>query len=196
MEVAEEGDYIRPTHDDIARLSFCILSMEAPASVHTKQTKNRRRKKRRTEDFSSDSDSDSSNSSGNEASEKQEKISIENPEQKQISIDDMDIVSDTETKPEEEDSQISREIQEKVDSIKFTSTQNQSLAEAKETVKKDRQELENKYLAYMATNFSDDLDQLRKKPDFTSNSIVLLAKTLQSGSNMFDSETLDALLKE
>ncbi|GEQ71828.1 hypothetical protein JCM33374_g5514 [Metschnikowia sp. JCM 33374] len=170
----------------------------APASVHTKQTKNRRRKKRRTEDFSSDSDSDSSSSSESGTVETTEKAAdkTQDKQQPHISIDDMDIASDTEEKAEEDDSHLSREIQEKVDSIKFTTTQNQSLAEAKETIQKDRQALENNYLAYMASNFSDDLDQLRKKPDFTGNSIVLLAKTLQSGSNMFDSETLDALLKE
>ena len=165
----------------------------APASVHTKQTKNRRRKKRRTEDFSSDSDSDSSSLSESETVQQPEKT--DEPQQ-QVSIDDMDIQSDSETKQDEEELQISKEIQKKVDNIKFTTTKNQTLAEAKETVHRDRQELENQYLAYMATNFSEDLDQLRKKPDFTSNSIVLLAKTLQSGSNMFDSETLAALLNQ
>lgn len=162
-----------------------------------KQNKNRRRKKRRTEDFSSDSDSDSSSASEQET----QPIEPEEPKaeeaQNRINIDDIDVVSDTEEAlADQGEETFSRETQQQLDKIKFTTTENKSLAEAKEIVKKDRQQLEGEFLAYMAGSFSNDLDELRKKPDFTEKSIVILAKTLQSGSNMFDEETLDALLNK
>ena len=46
----------------------------------------------------------------------------------------------------------------------------------------------------MTNEFNDDLDELRKKPDFKS--LVLLAKTLQLGLNMFDVDVLTDLLEE
>ena len=165
----------------------------APPSVDNKQKRNRRRKKRRTEDFSSDSDSDSDSSSSSAPSDKEEET--EKPTAN-INIDDIDIESDTEHATERaNDEPLSAETQQQLKKIKFTSTANQSIAEAKETVRKDRQQLENEFLAHMATGFANDLDELRKKPDFNEKSIVILAKTLQSGSNMFDEETLNALLK-
>lgn len=157
-----------------------------------KQNRNRRKKKRRTEDFSSDSDSDSSDSSSTET---EPAPVVEAPVEKAINIDDVDIDSDSE-KPHNTEEPLSLEAQKQVKSIKFTTTENQALAEAQETIRKDRQQLESEFLGLMATGFAGDLDELRKKPDFTEKSIVMLAKTLQSGSNMFDDETLDALLKK
>lgn len=156
--------------------------MAPPASA--KQARNRRRKKRRTEDFSSDSDSSS-------LSDDEQPLAAE-PEPEldpAVNIDDMDIASDT-----EQGEELDKDTRRQLDGVTFTATENQPLAEAKETVKQDRQHLESAYLAYMADKFSEDLDQLRKKPDFTDRSIVLLAKTLQLGSNMFDEDTLEAVL--
>lgn len=156
--------------------------------VNQKQTRNRKKKKRRTEDFS-DSSSSSSDSE-QEVSEPKEEPAPE------INIDQIDIDSDSEAAQHPKDDLLSRETQNQVKSIKFTTTENQALAEARETIKKDRNQLENEYLALLASGFANDLDELRKKPDFTEKSIVMLAKTLQSGSNMFDDEALDALLKK
>ncbi|PSK41481.1 hypothetical protein C7M61_001164 [Candidozyma pseudohaemuli] len=160
--------------------------------VNDKKIKNRRRKKRRTEDFSSDSESDSS--SDNESPSEPQNAEVPQPKA-DIDINDVDMESDEET-PKAANEPLSKEILEKVRSIKFTSLENQSLAEAQETLKKDKQQVENEYLALMASSFANDIDELRKKPDFTDKSVVMLAKTLQSGSNMFDEDSLDALLKK
>ncbi|PVH17300.1 uncharacterized protein CXQ87_000184 [Candidozyma duobushaemuli] len=160
--------------------------------VNDKKIKNRRRKKRRTEDFSSDSDSDSS--SDNESPSEPQKTEVPQPKA-DIDINDVDMESDEET-PKTANEPLSKEVSEKVRSIKFTSLENQSSAEAQETLKKDKQQVENEYLALMASSFANDIDELRKKPDFTDKSVVMLAKTLQSGSNMFDEDSLDALLKK
>lgn len=159
-----------------------------------KQSRNRRRKKRRTEDFSSDSDSSDSDSSAATPPNREETTTVEPTAH--IDLDDIDIESDTENLAADASEEVlSGETQQQLKSIKFTNTTNQPIAEAKETVRKDRQQLENEFLAHMATGFSNDLDELRKKPDFNEKSIVMLAKTLQSGNNMFDDETLNALLE-
>lgn len=159
-----------------------------------KQSRNRRRKKRRTEDFSSDSESSDSDSSAGVPSDKEESTKAQPTPQ--IDIDDIDIESDSEKlAADASEETLSAETQKRLNNIKFTNTANQPIAEAKETVRKDRQQLENEFLAHMATSFANDLDELRKKPDFNEKSIVMLAKTLQSGNNMFDDETLNALLK-
>lgn len=159
-----------------------------------KQSRNRRRKKRRTEDFSSDSDSSDSDSSSAAPTTTEEPTTTEPAPQ--IDMEDIDIESDSEMLgADASEGALSAETQQQLNSIKFTNTTNQPIAEAKDTVRKDRQQLENEFLAHMATGFANDLDELRKKPDFNEKSIVMLAKTLQSGHNMFDDETLNALLE-
>lgn len=175
----------------------------------------RRRKKRRTEDFSSDSESSSSSSSSsdeamNDAAEEPKPIK----ETKSINIDDIDIDSDKETDVSSQDKQnqlrpepLSNETHEKLSNIKLTTSKltsvggssknsNIDINQVKKTLAKDKDQLNNEYLMLMASSFSNDLDELRKKPDFTDKSLVLLAKTLQSGSNMFDEETLNAILEQ
>lgn len=150
----------------------------------TQNPRTRRRKKRRTEDFSSDSDSDS-DSLQEAPNVREAPPPTETATQSEnINIDDIDIASESE-EPEKETAALK---------ITFTTTEQLPLQEAKEAVQKDRTQLENEYLAFMAGQFENDLDQLRQKPDFTASSIVILAKTLQSGANMFDSEVLEALL--
>lgn len=164
----------------------------APPSSAQKQS--RRRKKRRTQDSSSESSSDSSDHSDSEtkplplASE----TAIEN--KPNYDIDDIDIESDQEKDVVEKNKLMPEATLKQMETIKFTTTDNIPLAEAKDQIKRDRLELESKFLAEMATTFANELDELRQKPDFSEKSIVLLAKTLQSGSNMFDEETLEALL--
>lgn len=165
----------------------------------------RRRKKRRTEDFSSDS---SSSSSSEESAAEEETTQIEVVKQDDINIDNIDINSDDESKklaPEP----LNNSVHKKLANVKLTTTtlstssgfgkNLHSLANSsqiKESLEKDSAKLNNDYLMMMATEFSNDIDELRKKPDFTDKSIVLLAKSLQSGSNMFDKETLSAVMNK
>lgn len=154
------------------------------------KNRNRRRKKRRTEDFSSDSSlsSDSEHDAPVEA--------VPSPDHDaNIAMDDVDIESESEIKEENAQDVLLVEQRDELNKLKLTTTNQLSLADAQERVRKGRQQLENEYLGHMASTFANDLDELRKKPDFTEHSIVMLAKTLQSGSNMFDDETLSALLQ-
>lgn len=168
-----------------------------PAGERGKNAKgSRRRKKRRTEDFSSDESSSSSSSS---SSDEENEDDAEEPVSKPavVSIDDIDIDSDAEEALEKNEA-LPADIQKKIDTIKFApgiEPNAKNASQIKEAVRKDKAQLENEYLGLMAANFGDDLDQLRKRPDFTDKSLVLLAKVLQSGSNMFDADTLDAVLK-
>lgn len=170
------------------------IATMAPPPTHTR---NRRRKKRRTEDFSSDSSSSDSeaeqvaDSGDADAKESAVKESISEPE---VNIDDIDIDSDTEKAADPVDNTLPEETKEQLAKVNFTVTDGLPLNDAKLAVSKGRAQLENEYLAFMASTFANDLDELRKKPDFTDKSIVMLAKTLQSGANMFDDETLEALL--
>lgn len=183
--------------------------------VGNPKSNRRRRKKRRTEDFSSDSESSSSSSS---SSDESMDGAAEEPkplkETKSINIDDIDIDSDNETDVNSQDKQnqlrpepLSNETHEKLSNIKLTTSKltraggssknsNIDINQVKKTLVKDQDQLNNEYLMLMASSFSNDLDELRKKPDFTDKSLVLLAKTLQSGSNMFDEETLHAILEQ
>lgn len=187
----------------------------AAAQVSNEKLKNprankRRRKKRRTEDFSSDSESSSSSSSSDEEQEKVTETITPNKQtniqNKNVNIDGINIDSDDEDEiklingdeiNQQTNQLLSIETQKKIGNIKFTSISdtNKSLDEVKETVKKERSQLEQEYLGLMAGSFSEDLDELRKKPDFTDKSLILLAKVLQSGSQIFDNDALDALVK-
>lgn len=171
----------------------------------------RRRKKRRTEDFSSDSES-SSSSDESMADTTEEAKPIK--ETKGINIDDIDIVSDEEGEANSQNKQtqlrpepLTNETHEKLSNIKLTTTKltsvgansknsNIDINQVKKVLSKDKDQLNNEYLMLMASSFSNDLDELRKKPDFTDKSLVMLAKTLQSGSNMFDEDTLNAILEQ
>ncbi|KAK6454002.1 ribosome-assembly protein 3-domain-containing protein [Scheffersomyces xylosifermentans] len=165
--------------------------------------KNRRRKKRRTEDFSSDSDSSTDSEQEQTQIEQEDKEDV--PETNNINIEEIDIESDTEQNgkalaPEP----LSIEQHKQLNKIKLTTTPLNNLTnvpktianseQIQQTLRKDRSELYTDYLKLMAGEFSNDLDELRKKPDFTDKSLVTLAKALQSGSNMFDPETLHAIL--
>lgn len=173
----------------------------------------RRRKKRRTEDFSSDS-SDSSASSSSDRDEgyndfstndsaatKQAKADLnvdsENEEEAQEGKD-YDKAAEVATMPITNEVRKSlTEIGPNFDTIEKNSKNNAgfSIREAEANVSKESEDLEKRYLALMTSTFADDVDELRKMPDFTSNSLVILAKALQSGSNMFDEQTLTEILK-
>lgn len=173
----------------------------------------RRKKKRRTEDFSSDSESSSSSSSSS-SDEEMDNANDQSQikESKKINIDDVDIESEDEASAQDQKLQdhlrpesLSNETHEKLSKVTLTTSKLTNLAgniknnnidigQVKDTLSKNKDELNNEYLMLMASSFSNDLDELRKKPDFTDKSLVLLAKTLQSGANMFDEDTLSAIL--
>lgn len=179
---------------------FSEISMAASSDIKN-QNKSRRRKKRRTQDSSSESSSESEI-----PSETENKIAIPKANgvsslpnrdiPQNINIDDILMESDNEDTEPILTASLPADTLKQMEAVNFTITDNQTISEARDTVGKDRQQLETAFLALMATTFASELDELRRKPDFTDKSIVLLAKTLQSGSNMFDDETLDVLLKD
>lgn len=84
----------------------------------------------------------------------------------------------------------------------FNSKNNSDSKENVQTVENDgiesltnsNEHLLDDYLKSMTNEFQDNVEELRKVPDFTGKSILILAKTLTSGINIFDSKTLDAIL--
>ena len=189
------------------------MAATAEARNNNRLLTKRRRKKRRTADISDSSDSSSSDSLSSE-DEKSENLSAEkesdvqpNSETKpqDINIDDIDVESDEEslealkdTKPD----QLSTDTQAKLFKLNLTSTalnkQGSKIDQekVKEQLNKDRASLNNEYLALMANQYDEELDELRKKPDFTNKSLVILAKTLQAGSNIFSEESLTTILRK
>lgn len=184
----------------------------ADSHNNNKKRSNRRRKKRRTEDFSSSSESSSSSSSDSEheIDEQPSEIAIEQAvvTQGNINIDDMEIDSDNENNnkdkiPDNLTIDQKRLLNDKI----FTTTPISNLTHEQQQLKnisnlneitsnlnQTKQSLNNDFLKVMTNEFNDDLDELRKKPDFKS--LVLLAKTLQLGLNMFDVDVLTDLLEE
>ena len=159
----------------------------------------RRRKKRRTEDFS-DSSSSSSSLSDEDTHMDESKQNDENETEAAIeTIEEPTYDAKKSTAPEP----LTLEQQRLLLWIILTTTgptqginnRNIDMEAAKSTINSDRETLENEYLKFMASSFSEDLDELRKKPDFTDKSLVLLAKTLQSGGSLFDENELKALLE-
>lgn len=173
----------------------------APPQV-TSNNKKRRRKKRRTEDFSDSSDSSSSSSSSPSSDEETSTIQPKDD----INIDDIIIDSEDESVPKGigAPEPLSDKVHQNLTQSELTTTQLSNInnfsttkitnvAEIQETLVKDKSKLNAQFLTLMAGEFSDDLDELRKKPDFNDKSLVLLAKALQSGSNMFDPDTLNVI---
>ncbi|CAX44706.1 conserved hypothetical protein [Candida dubliniensis CD36] len=184
------------------------------AHNNNKKRSNRRRKKRRTEDFSSSSESSSSESSES-SHEDLDDPEKEIPEQ-DINIDDIDIDSETETNTLTTDNSSNKLIpqdlsiteKQQLNTIPFTKTSisnitndNQlktipNINEINKNLDQRKNQLNNEFLKIMTNEFGDDLDELRKKPDFSEKSLVILAKTLQSGVNMFDIDVLNGLIQE
>ncbi|EGW35049.1 uncharacterized protein SPAPADRAFT_48100 [Spathaspora passalidarum NRRL Y-27907] len=175
------------------------------AANSNKKANRRSRKKRRTEDFSSSSESSSSESES-EAQVEQTTEDVElKDNQANINIDDIEIDSDSEKPSHRAPEKLSLTQKEQLKNIPFTTTPISNLTtsstnsianinQVSSGIDEQKKNLQNQYLKLMASEFSDDLDELRKKPDFTDKSLVILAKTLQSGVNMFDPETLANVL--
>lgn len=182
---------------------------------HVLNNKNRRRsrKKRRTEDFSSDSSSESSDEAIDEAMDE----AVDKPntndepviEMKQANFDLKDGYKEKSVYNNQKEmntiEQLGNETIQTMSNIKFTKLgnaeqtgfkrSNENVEQSMKELEKDRSELDNEFLKLMMSSFTEDLDELRKKPDFTDRSLILLAKALQSGKNMFDENSLRSILE-
>lgn len=147
-----------------------------------------RRKKRRTEDFSSDSDSsDDETPKVTQLTQEPELEALAAP----IEVN-VDIKAQSNGIPEQTPEQ--KAIL-NIRKVKLTPAPlGKDTEEAAEQLRLDKAQLHQQYLKYFANEYSDDIDELRKKPDFTDKLLVILAKALQLGANMFDEQTLLAIL--
>ncbi|CEP25025.1 unnamed protein product [Cyberlindnera jadinii] len=167
----------------------------------------RRRKKRRTEDFSDSSDS--SDSSSSSSSDDDQDHTEEVPPSGEVDQDGDFVLEDDEianighhdegeAKEGEDDS---AGIKQKVKLINLTKS---ALNEGSKTLdtnqvesslQKGKKTLETDYLSLMFNSYGDDIDKLRSAPDFNERSLTVLANALKNGSNIFDEDTLLAILK-
>ncbi|CAK9438391.1 uncharacterized protein LODBEIA_P26150 [Lodderomyces beijingensis] len=182
----------------------------------SKKPSSRRRKKRRTEDFSSSSESSSSDSEPEQESDQDEEVDVTKDGVAQVdaSAIDIDIDSDPEQAKGDQRNNAPKDLtndqKRQLQSIPFTTTSLSqvtnpntavamrnipNIAEVGKSIDASKQEIGAKFLKIMTQEFDDDLDELRKKPDFTDKSLISLAKTLQSGVNMFDYDTVMALFQ-
>lgn len=182
--------------------------------------KSRRRKKRRTADSS---DSDSSSSSDNESDNMEVEETQENAEISDVELSDNEASNNNSSK--EQDKEIlGKETKDKLSNIPFTTTQltqkggsnadrkaNLDLKKVDETIEQAKTDLKNNkiiqergdasknlkndYLGLMFQNYGEDINDLRKAPDFTNKSLVLLANVLKEGSNMFETDSLKTILE-
>lgn len=166
----------------------------------------RRRKKRRTEDFSDSSDSSDSSSSSSESENEldDQPDKIDNNKESIDADGDMAVLSDTEINIEEEE--LNKDpsfgnIKNKLKTVELTSTalnkgnnKNINLNQVENIINQGNKQLENEYLSLMFENYGDDIDQIRKAPDFNERSLTILANVLKNGNNIFDEETLKAVV--
>lgn len=181
--------------------------------------KSRRRKKRRTADSS---DSDSSSSSDNETATMQVDEPAEEVNVSDVELSDNESVRKTDT-PEEilDDSTKDKlsnihfttteltqrgastgdkkgtvDLKKVEDAITAGNENVQKLASAQTSFPsgKSKAALKQQYLGVMFENYGEDINKLRQAPDFTNKSLVLLANVLKEGSNMFDTDSLEAIL--
>ncbi|KAI5961569.1 RSA3 [Candida theae] len=180
-----------------------------------KRPSNRRRKKRRTEDFSSSSESSSSSSSSSSESDNDNAVEEEDviPNTEEITMDDIEIETNGQTtkSAKKAPDNLSIEQKQQLNTIPFSTTSISevtnpntanalksipNLTEVSNSIEQSKQEINTRFLKLMTTEFGNDIDELRKKPDFKEASLSVLAKTLQSGANMFDVDVLEGLLDE
>lgn len=164
----------------------------------------RRRKKRRTEDFSDSSDSSSSSDSGSGDEENQKNDDVTKQNEGIVADVDVDVdgdvvLDDTEIQIENENFDITKE---KLKIVTLTKTamnertKNFNTTEVENTLTRNRKDLENEYLGLMLENYGEDMNKLRTAPDFNERSLGILANALKNGSNIFDEDTLKAVVKK
>ncbi|KAI5969516.1 RSA3 [Candida margitis] len=181
-------------------------------NTRDKKLSNRRRKKRRTEDFSSSSESSSSSSSSESDSEDGGEQDNKVPPAQQVTMDDIEIDTNDETSSKlskKAPDNLTIEQKQQLNSISFSTTlvseatnpnttnamkSIPNLTEVSNSIESSKQEINTRFLKLMTKEFGNDIDELRKKPDFKEASLSVLAKTLQSGANMFDIDVLQGLL--
>lgn len=174
------------------------MAAEQPDHISRKPTKSRRRKKRRTEDFSS-----SSSSSSSSDSESDKDINNDISNDKEISVEDSNKPEPT-TLQYNQIEHIKASVQAKLKQVHFTEETpslhqqvNEEMESSENTSSKsENPELDQAYLHLMTSQFGDDLDELRKKPDFNQTSLMVLVEALKSSKNIFDENELEALTKQ
>ncbi|KAH3675655.1 hypothetical protein WICMUC_002572 [Wickerhamomyces mucosus] len=164
----------------------------------------RRRKKRRTEDFS---DSSSDDSSSDEQSDKE----VANEEQNENNNKDLNTLVDNDEDIVLSDSELPNQKNEdfinvstKLKKINLTKTalnetsnlSKLNLNSISKNLSNESNELQNSYLNLMFKNFGDDVNELRKAPDFSEKNLIVLANVLKNGANIFDQDTLKAIVNE
>lgn len=158
----------------------------------------RRRKKRRTEDFSDSSDSSSSSSSSSES--ENEDVDDKKDETNIDEDGDVAILSDSEIQIEDVKEEKFNKVQNKLKTIELTKTglnnggKNININQVENIINQGNKQLENEYLGLMFENYGDDIDQIRKAPDFNERSLTILANVLKNGGNIFDEETLKTVV--
>lgn len=162
------------------------LSQERPVDKKL----SRRRKKRRTE-ASSDESSSSSSSSSSEDEQPQENEDGEDIESKQLNdgkpnydnvTDELNAAIHARLTQIPFDRQIDEEDKPKEDIIDKHS--------------KDRGEMDKKFMQIMTEQFGDQLNELRKDPKFSNKSLMVLAQSIQSTSNIYDDDEINQLLEK
>jgi ribosome assembly protein 3 len=173
------------------------MSIVPNKEKNNKPKSNRRRnKKRRTEDFS---DSSSSESSSDNESEVEER---ENEANDTIIEEELDaVLSDVETENAKTNDEDFLKTKGKLQTIHLTKTQlneanvkNLNTAKIAGHLKKDTKDLENDYMGLMFENYGEDINNLRNASDFNERSLSILANALKNGGNIFDEETLKAVV--
>jgi ribosome assembly protein 3 len=161
----------------------------------------RRRKKRRTEDFSDSSDSSDSSSSDSESeNEKEEAEPLESLDQ-HVDADGDVVLEDSEIQIEVEKDNFD-DVKQKLKTVNLTktalnqTTKNVDTNQVENILQRNRKELENEYLGLMFENYGDDINALRTAADFNESSLTILAMALKNGHNIFDEDTLKAVVKK
>jgi ribosome assembly protein 3 len=153
----------------------------------------RRRKKRRTEDFS-----DSSSSDSESENEKEEAEPVESLDQ-HVDADGDVVLEDSEIQIEAEKDNFD-DVKQKLNTVNLTktalnqATKNVDTNQVESILKQNRKELENEYLGLMFESYGDDINALRTAADFNESSLTILAMALKNGHNIFDEDTLKAVV--
>ena len=167
----------------------------------------RRRKKRRTADIS---DSEPSSSAEdeiiNDTINSKKNIVETKPEMELSDTEEVEKINDNIVET------LDDETQEKLSKIPFTRIErtnrisgDMNITKAQDTIQKDndkvlellndQKQLKNDYLGYLFENYGDDINKLRESPDFTTQSLGLIANVLKEGSNKFELDTLKTILE-
>ncbi|SCU93721.1 LAFA_0F17876g1_1 [Lachancea sp. 'fantastica'] len=199
------------------------MGLSNPAVATGSSKKTRRSKKRRTAEVS-DSDSSSSSSSSSESESEENgnanEIALEEDVDDAAQLQELDVeLSDAESSKFDgaalnQDENMDKATREALNDIPLTTTElsrssyknvnnidltkiQQTLQEAEKRVSsaKDQGQLKNAYLGVLFNHYGEDVNSLREAQDFTPKSLVLLANVLKDGGQIFDIDTLRAVVE-